>query len=318
MPSSAGNSRRTRRQTDRDAFVRDHASTYDALTRVFRDSGGITLSYVALDIWPFLRPARTEPLQETRLECRGGVVPRGGREAHVCGGRGGCRGDRRDVGSWVRQADELAGRDHGRGDASAEGRDEEDLPLEEVCRLARDFGYDGLELACWGGHFEVDKALSDPGYLDSRHQLLDKYGLECWAISNHLVGQAVCDHPIDERHQAILPARIWGDGAPEGVRQRAAAEMKDTPSAAAAFGVRTVVGFTGSSIWHLVAMFSPVPPRMVDRGYEDFAARWNPILDLFDAEGVRFAHEVHPSEIAYESGPPSAPLKPSATARPSG
>ncbi|MFG2732929.1 sugar phosphate isomerase/epimerase, partial [Streptomyces canus] len=77
-----------------------------------------------------------------------------------------------------------------------------DLPLEEVCRLARDFGYDGLELACWGDHFEVDKALADPSYLDSRHALLDKYGLKCWAISNHLVGQAVCDAIIDERHQA--------------------------------------------------------------------------------------------------------------------
>ena len=39
---------------------------------------------------------------------------------------------------------------------------------------------------------------------------------------------------------------------------------------------------------------------MIERGYEDFAERWNPILDVFDAEGVRFAHEVHPSEIAYD------------------
>lgn len=91
-----------------------------------------------------------------------------------------------------------------------------DLPLEEVCRLARDFGYDGLELACWGDHFEVDKALADPGYLAGRHQLLEKYGLKCWAVSNHLVGQAVCDAIIDERHQDILPGRVWGDGDPEG------------------------------------------------------------------------------------------------------
>jgi sugar phosphate isomerase/epimerase len=175
-----------------------------------------------------------------------------------------------------------------------------DLPLEEVCRLARDWGYDGLELACWGDHFEVDRALGEDGYLAGRHALLAKYELRCWAISNHLVGQAVCDHPIDQRHQAILPARIWGDGEPEGVRQRAAAELADTARAAAAFGVRTVVGFTGSSIWHLVAMFPPVPPEMIEAGYADFARRWNPILDVFDAEGVRFAHEVHPSEIAYD------------------
>ena len=175
-----------------------------------------------------------------------------------------------------------------------------DLPFEEVCRLASSWGYDGLEVACWGDHFEVDRALNEDGYLAGRHALLEKYGLRCWAISNHLVGQAVCDHPIDERHKGILPARIWGDGSPEGVRQRAAAEIADTARAAAAFGVRTVVGFTGSSIWHTVAMFPPVPESMIERGYEDFAERWNPILDVFDAEGIRFAHEVHPSEIAYD------------------
>ena len=38
----------------------------------------------------------------------------------------------------------------------------------------------------------------------------------------------------------------------------------------------------------------------VAAGYQDFADRWNPILDVFDECGVRFAHEVHPSEIAYD------------------
>lgn len=175
-----------------------------------------------------------------------------------------------------------------------------DLPFEEVCRLASDWGYDGLEIACWGDHFEVDKAISDDSYVQGRLDLLEKYNLKVWTISCHLTGQAVCDHPIDERHKGILPARIWGDGDAEGVRQRAAQEIKDTARAAAKLGVKTVVGFTGSSIWHTVAMFPPVPADMIDRGYQDFADRWNPILDVFDEVGVRFAHEVHPSEIAYD------------------
>ena len=174
-----------------------------------------------------------------------------------------------------------------------------DLPFEEVCRLAGEWGYDGLEIACWGDHFEVDKALADDAYVRGRLDILDKHGLKVWAISNHLVGQAVCD-PIDKRHKATLPQHVWGDGDPEGVRQRAAEEMKDTARAAAKLGVDTVVGFTGSSIWHTVAMFPPVPPSMIERGYADFADRWNPILDVFDEVGVRFAHEVHPSEIAYD------------------
>ncbi|MCW2862540.1 MAG: xylose isomerase protein, partial [Actinoallomurus sp.] len=149
-----------------------------------------------------------------------------------------------------------------------------DLPFEEVCRLASGWGYDGLEIACWGDHFEVDRALADDAYVRGRLDVLEKHGLRVWAISNHLVGQAVCDNPIDERHKGILPGRIWGDGDAEGVRRRAAEEMKDTARAAALLGVPTVVGFTGSPIWHTVAMFPPVPSSMIEAGYREFADRW--------------------------------------------
>ena len=175
-----------------------------------------------------------------------------------------------------------------------------DLPFTTVCELASKWGYDGLEIACWGDHFDIHRAVNEPGYVEDRKEILTSYNLKAWALANHLVGQAVCDNPIDERHQGILPERLWGDGEAEGVRQRAAEEMKDAARAAAKMGIPTVVGFTGSSIWHTVAMFPPVPAEMIERGYQDFADRWNPILDVFDEEGVRFAHEVHPSEIAYD------------------
>src|SRR2546421_278699 len=102
-----------------------------------------------------------------------------------------------------------------------------DLPLEVLCKKARGFGYDGLELACWGDHFEVEKVLGDKSYVKRKWALLQKYGLKCFAVSSHLVGQAVCDL-IDARHKAILPGHVWGDGKAEGVRQRAAMEMKRT------------------------------------------------------------------------------------------
>ena len=175
-----------------------------------------------------------------------------------------------------------------------------DLPLEELAPMAKKMGFDGLELACWGDHFDVQKALSDPDYCQSLRDILQRSELECFAISNHLVGQAVSDAIIDQRHQGILPPHVWGDGEPEGVRQRAAKEIEDTARAAAKFGVKVVNGFTGSPIWHVLAMFPPVPPEMIENGYQQFAERWNPILDVFDEVGVRFALEVHPSEIAYD------------------
>ena len=175
-----------------------------------------------------------------------------------------------------------------------------DLPFEEVARLASSWGYDGLEIACWGDHLDPNRGATDDAYLDQKRAVLDKHGLRVFAISNHLKGQAVCDDPIDARHRDILPDEIWGDGDPEGVRQRAAEEMKNTARTAARLGVDTVVGFTGSSIWKYVAMFPPVSQEVIDAGYQDFADRWHPILDVFDEVGVRFAHEVHPSEIAYD------------------
>jgi sugar phosphate isomerase/epimerase len=174
-----------------------------------------------------------------------------------------------------------------------------DLGFETICAKAKQFGYDGVELACWGDHFDVTKAVEDAAYCQGRWDVLNKYGLKCFAISNHLVGQAVCDN-IDTRHKSIIPPHVWGDGKPEGVKQRAAEEMKKTARAAARFGVKIVNGFTGSSIWPLLYSFPPVDPKAIAAGFQDFADRWTPIMDVFANAGVRFGLEVHPTEIAFD------------------
>ena len=176
-----------------------------------------------------------------------------------------------------------------------------DLPLETLAEKAAQFGYDGLELACWGDHFDVMQATGPDAeaYCRSRHDILAKHGLKVWAISNHLVGQAVLD-VIDERHKSILPPHVWGDGDPAGVNQRAADEMKLTARAAKNLGVSVVNGFTGSSIWHYLYSFPPVAPGQIDAGFALLAERWNPILDVFGEVGVRFGLEVHPTEIAFD------------------
>ncbi len=174
-----------------------------------------------------------------------------------------------------------------------------DLPIEELAEKTGRWGFDGLELACWGDHFEVDKALADESYCKNKRDLLERNGLGCWALGAHLVGQAICDR-IDARHQAILPPDVWGDGDPDGVHERAAERMKDTARAAARFGVTQVNGFVGSSVWHLIYSFPPNDFAEIERAYEQFAETWNPIMDVFDAEGVKFGLEVHPTELAYD------------------
>lgn len=174
-----------------------------------------------------------------------------------------------------------------------------DLPIADMARKTADFGYDGIELACWGGHFEVDRALADDSYCRQTRDLLARHNLQCLAISNHLVGQAVLD-VIDERHKALLPDAVWGDGSPAGVNKRAAEALKSTARAAQKLGVSVVNGFTGSSIWPLWYSFPPVPEKMIAAGFQLLADRFHPILDVFAECGVKFALEVHPTEIAFD------------------
>lgn len=183
-----------------------------------------------------------------------------------------------------------------------------DLPFETMCRKAKEFGYDGLELACWGDHFDVAQALEDDGYSKGRWETLEKHGLTAYAISNHLIGQCICDN-VDERHKGILPPEIWGDGDPEGVRKRAAQRMIDTAKACRKFidarpggeaFPAVVPGFTGSSIWHSLYAFPPTTQEYWQRGFDDFGERFLPILDEFDKVNVNFALEVHPTEIAFD------------------
>ncbi len=174
-----------------------------------------------------------------------------------------------------------------------------DLPCEDLARKCQEIGFDGMELACWGDHFEVDKAMAEDDYCSKKRELLEKYDQQVFAISGHLVGQAVLDK-IDQRHKAILPDYIWGDGDPDGVNQRAIEEMKQTARAAQRLGVEVVNGFTGSSIWHPLYSYPPIPPGVIDDGFKLLAERWNPILDVFAECGIKFALEVHPTEIAFD------------------
>jgi len=186
-----------------------------------------------------------------------------------------------------------------------------DLPLEKLAPLVKSMGYDGVELACWGDHFDVAAMLASKKYRAQRWQLLADHGLTAFAVSSHLVGQAVCDR-IDERHRAILSPEIWGDGEPEGVRRRAAKELIATAKAARLFFDEkpgragrdahpvAVNGFTGSSIWHSLYAFPPTSQEYWDRGFADFARRFGPILEAFDRQNVNFALEVHPTEIAFD------------------
>jgi len=173
-----------------------------------------------------------------------------------------------------------------------------DLPLEQLAEKASQWGYDGLELICLGDHLDPDKAAVDKSYCEKQLKILERHHLKLFAINNAIAGQLVCDPNNDGRSDKFAPSHCAGD--PEKKRTWAVASMKNTARSAKNLGIETVAGFTGSSIWHLIYSFPPVPDEMIEEGFRYFAEMWNPILDVFDECGVQFAFEVHPTEIAFD------------------
>ncbi|WRS27418.1 sugar phosphate isomerase/epimerase [Oscillospiraceae bacterium MB08-C2-2] len=171
-----------------------------------------------------------------------------------------------------------------------------DLSLEEVCRLAGSIGYEGLELPTQC-HIDVHKVVEEPGYAQRLKGTLSEYNLSVWAISAHLAGQCVGDN-WDQRLDTFAPSRLSGN--PEGIRKWAVEEMKTTARAAQALGVKVITGFLGSTIWGYWYSFPPTTKEMVDEGFRRIKELWSPIFDVFDECGVKFALEVHPTEIAFD------------------
>ena len=172
-----------------------------------------------------------------------------------------------------------------------------DLPFEEVCKIVSEMGYDGVEIATWGDHIDVRKAAQDPEYVKDRKEILKKYNLNCYALGSHLTGQCVGD-VWDERLDGFAPSALAGK--PEEIRSWAIEEMKYTARAASAMGCRVVTGFMGSPIWKYWYSFPQTSEKMVEDGFDLIVKLWSDIFDVFDEVGVKFALEVHPTEIAFD------------------
>ncbi len=173
-----------------------------------------------------------------------------------------------------------------------------DVMSEELFSKMSAIGYQGLELACGTDHFDVQRCLKEEGYCEAKKAQLAKYNLGCWALSNHCVGQAVLDQ-IDQRNLDVIPERLRSDDKLQ-VAMNCAEEMKDTARAAKMMGASIVTGFTGSSIWPYLYSFPPVPQSWIDDGFKLLKERWTPILDVYQELGIKFALEVHPTEIAFD------------------
>lgn len=171
-----------------------------------------------------------------------------------------------------------------------------DLSLEELCKLLKSIGYDGIEVACHA-HLDAGRFLKDEAYAQDFRNTLDRYGMKVWALGAHLAGQCVGDN-WEPRLDNFAPTAL--SGKPEEIRAWAVEEMKTIAHAAQKLGVKVVTCFLGSPIWPYWYSFPQTTREMVNAGFRRIKELWTPIFDEYDACGVKLALEVHPTEIAFD------------------
>ncbi len=172
-----------------------------------------------------------------------------------------------------------------------------DLSLEKAFKKFSSCGYDGVELACWPDHFSVPRAMNEKEYIPEIKKLLAKNHLTCFALAAHQTGKCVGDL-WDPRINTFAPEELAN--SPEAIREWAIEEMKLTAQAAAAMGAAVVTGFLGSPVWRFAYAYPPVDRSTIEDGFRLIKNLWSPVFDVFDAAGIKFALEVHPSEIAFD------------------
>jgi len=172
-----------------------------------------------------------------------------------------------------------------------------DIPFDKFCEKAKSFGYEGVEIACWGDHLDLKRAATDLKYVEEKKTVLKNNGLKVLALGTHIIGQCVSDNH-DPRLNAFVPSNLAGKN--EDIRKWAVQEMKYAAVAAKNFGVKVVTGFMGSPIWAYWYSFPQTTEEMIEDAYAAVIKQWTPIFDEFDKNGIRFALEVHPAQIAFD------------------
>ncbi len=174
-----------------------------------------------------------------------------------------------------------------------------DIELDKLCEDVSKMGYDGLELACWGGHVDIEKAADDDTYVNERLDILKKNNLKVFALSTHLIGQCIGDaYAYDERLNNFLPKNLHGK--PKEIKEWAKDMMIKSAKACKNFGCYVSTSFMGSPIWKFWYSYPQTTGKMIEEGFDIIVREFTPILDEYLKLGVKFALEVHPTEIAFD------------------
>jgi sugar phosphate isomerase/epimerase len=172
--------------------------------------------------------------------------------------------------------------------------------LDGLAEWAAGHGYLGVQIPSWDGRlFDLGKAAESRGYCEEIMGVLATHGIEVTELSTHLQGQLVAVHPAyDLAFDGFAPEAVRGK--PSARQAWAVEQLKLAAKASSNLGLAAHASFSGALAWPYVYPWPQRPAGLVETAFDELAARWRPILDVFDENGVDLAFEIHPGEDLHD------------------
>lgn len=172
--------------------------------------------------------------------------------------------------------------------------------LENICKWAASLGFKGVQIPTNDPKIlDLQKAAESKTYADEIKGIVNAAGLEITELSTHLQGQLVAVHPAyNDMFDGFAPADKRGN--PAARTEWAVNQLKYAAKASRNLGLNAHATFSGSLMWHTVYPWPQRPSGLVEAGFKELAARWLPILNEFETNGVDVCYEIHPGEDLHD------------------
>jgi sugar phosphate isomerase/epimerase len=172
--------------------------------------------------------------------------------------------------------------------------------LGSICGWAAKLGYKGVQIPCWDARlFDLQRAAKSKAYCDEVRGVVAGHGLEITELSTHLEGQLVAVHPAyDLAFDGFAPENVRGN--PKSRQAWAVEQLKMAAKASGNLGLSAHVTFSGALAWPYLYPWPQRPAGLIETAFDELAARWRPILEVFDKEGVDLCYEIHPGEDLHD------------------
>lgn len=168
-----------------------------------------------------------------------------------------------------------------------------DKSAQDVCRIAADNGYQSIEIPAYADNGQIDTdQLLQPGEAAKFRKMVQSYGLELSAVSNHPESLLVLG-PYGVDTDSICPG-TREDKIAYGTRQ-----LIKSAQLANALEIPVVVAFSGIENFGHINDW-PYPGGWADEE-KRFVENYLPIFDKYQEYGVKIAFEPHPNNIIYDT-----------------